>query len=225
VFLEQRDFLTSAEVARLTALAREIPFVDERLSKPHPVTKTNLQPDAGDSNHAEASRIVFEAFARSRPFQDFAFPKTVAPPLLSRYEPGMKYGPHADMAFMVVMRDDSPVSMRSDLSATVFLNDPRSYQGGELVLHIGTRPVAIKGLPGEAFVYPSTLLHEVRPVKSGERLVAITFVESLVPDERLRNTLFELKDVAALEGLKMDWVSRVRMAVALENLKRLWSQP
>ena len=225
MFLEQRDFLNPAEVTRLTALAGEIPFADERFSNPHHVTRTNLQADAGDGHHTEASRIVLEAFTRSRPFQDFAMPKNVAPPLLSCYEPGMKYGPHADMAFMVVMRDGSPVRMRSDLSATVFLNDPRSYEGGELVLHIGTRPVAIKGLPGEAFVYPSTLLHEVRPVKSGERLVAITFVESLIPDERFRNTLFELKDVAALEGLKMDWVSRVRVAVALENLKRLWSQP
>jgi PKHD-type hydroxylase len=123
------------------------------------------------------------------------------------------------------MLDGVPIRMRSDLSATVFLNDPKSYEGGELVLHIGTRPVAIKGQPGEAFVYPSTLLHEVRPVISGQRLVAITFVQSLVPDERNRNILFELRDVAALEGLKMDWVSRVRMGVALENLMRLWSLP
>jgi PKHD-type hydroxylase len=225
VFLEQRDFLTPDEVARLTALSREIPFMDGRLSNPHNVTKTNLQADIGDGRHAEASRIVSDAFARSRPFQDFAMPKLVAPPMLARYEPGMKYGPHADTAFMSVMLGDSPARMRSDLSATVFLNDPRTYDGGELILHIGTRPVAIKGAPGEAFVYPSTLLHEVRPVKSGQRLVAITFVESLVPDERLRNMLYELKEVAALEGLKMDWVSRVRMSVVLENLTRLWSQP
>lgn len=225
MFLEQRDFLTPDEVARLTALSREIPFMDGRLSNPHNVTKTNLQADIGDGRHAEASRIVSDAFARSRPFQDFAMPKLVAPPMLARYEPGMKYGPHADTAFMSVMLGDSPARMRSDLSATVFLNDPRTYDGGELILHIGTRPVAIKGAPGEAFVYPSTLLHEVRPVKSGQRLVAITFVESLVPDERLRNMLYELKEVAALEGLKMDWVSRVRMSVVLENLTRLWSQP
>jgi PKHD-type hydroxylase len=68
-------------------------------------------------------------------------------------------------------------------------------------------------------------LHEVRPVTKGQRLVAITFIESLVPDEGNRNALFELKDVWALESLKMDWVSKVRMAVVLENLTRLWSQP
>lgn len=223
--MEQRDFLTPAELARLTALSREMPFVDGRVSNPHNITKTNLQADITDPRHAEASRIVFDAFTRSRPFQDFAMPKRVAPPLVSRYEAGMKYGAHADVAFMKVIEDGAMAQMRSDLSATVFLADPRSYEGGELVLHLGTRPVVIKGQAGEAFVYPSTLLHEVRPVTAGQRLVAITFIESLVPDERNRNMLFELKDVASLEGLKMDWVSRIRMAVVLENLTRLWSLP
>jgi PKHD-type hydroxylase len=164
------------------------------------------------------------AFARSRAFQDFAMPRKIAPPLLARYEPGMKYGAHADVAFMNVILDGVVTPLRSDISCTVFLNDPASYVGGELVLHIGTRPVMIKGVPGEAFVYPSTLLHEVRPVTQGQRLVSITFIESLVPDERERTALFELKDVLSLEGLKMDWVSRVRMEVALNNLTRLWSR-
>lgn len=224
MFLEHPDFLTPAEVARLVQLAREIPFVDGRQSNPHNITKVNLQADTADGRHEESSRIVLDAFTRSRPFQDFAMPRKVAPPLLSRYEVGMKYGPHSDVAFMTLMTQGKMMALRSDLSATVFLSDPRSYEGGELVLHVGTRPVPVKGAPGEAFVYPSTFLHEVRPVKSGQRLVSITFIESLVPDQQDRNTLFELKDVLALEGLKMDWLSRVRMSVALENLTRRWSQ-
>jgi PKHD-type hydroxylase len=225
VFLEQRDFLTPPEVARLIQLSKDLRFVDGRLSNPHNVTKSNLQADMSDPRYAESTKIVMDAFNRSRPFQDFAMPKKVAPPLLARYEPGMKYGPHADVAYMTILQDDAPVRLRSDLSCTVFLNDPATYGGGELVLHIGTKPVPVKGAPGEAFVYPSTLLHEVRPVTSGQRLVSITFIESLVPDERERNALFELKDVLSLEGLKMDWVSRVRMEVALNNLTRLWSKP
>jgi PKHD-type hydroxylase len=224
LFLEHPAFLNPAEVARLVQLSREIPFVDGRQSNPHNVTKVNMQADQTDDRYLESSRIVSDAFARSRPFQDFAIPKTVAPPLLSRYEAGMKYGPHADVAFMTVMLDGKVTPIRSDLSATVFLSEPRSYEGGELVLHIGTRPVPIKGAPGEAFIYPSTMLHEVRPVKSGQRLVSITFIESHVPDQQDRNTLFELKDVLSLEGLKMDWLNRVRMSVALENLTRQWSR-
>jgi PKHD-type hydroxylase len=224
MFLEQPDFLNPAEVARLTQLAASIKFVDGRVSNPHNTAKSNLQADVTDAGHAEASALVLAAFARSRPFQDFAMPRKIAPPLLSRYEPGMKYGPHADVAFMSAQQDGGVVHFRSDLSCTIFLGDPRSYEGGELLLHIGTRPVPIKGKPGEAFVYPSTLLHEVRPVTAGQRLCAITFIESLVPDETDRNTLFELKDVLSLEGLKMDWVSRVRMEVAVQNLTRRWAR-
>lgn len=227
MFLEIRNFLQPPEIARLTALARELRFVEGRLSNPHNVTKDNLQADLTDLRYAESSRIVMDAFTRSREFRDFAMPRKVAPPLLAKYEPGMKYGAHADTAFMTVPMGPAGgmLQLRSDLSCTVFLNDPAAYEGGELVLHIGTRPIPVKGQPGEAFVYPSTTLHEVRPVRAGQRLVSITFIESQVPNETHRNTLFELKEVLSLEGLKMDWISRVRMEVVIQNLTRAWSQP
>ncbi|MGH6829339.1 MAG: Fe2+-dependent dioxygenase [Rhizomicrobium sp.] len=225
MFQELRGFLNPAEVSRLTRLAGELPFIEGRLSNPNNVTKVNLQADRRDPRYAESAQIVLDAFQRSRPFRDFAFPKMIAPPLLSRYEAGMKYGAHADVAFMNITGPQGSFQMRSDLSCTVFLNDPKSYDGGELLLHVGTLPTPIKGQPGEAFVYPSTLLHEVRPVTAGVRLVSISFIESLVPDERERNLLFEIQDVLALEGLKMDWPSRVRMEVVANNLTRMWSRP
>src|SRR6185437_14260776 len=197
MFQELRGFLTPAEVARLTQLAGELSFLEGRLSNPNNLTKVNLQADRRDPRYAESAQIVLDAFQRSRPFRDFAFPKVIAPPLLSRYEPGMKYGAHADVAYMTIAGPQTSFQLRSDLSCTVFLNDPRSYGGGELVLHVGTLPIPIKGQPGEAFVYPSTLLHEVRPVTKGARLVSITFIESLIPDERERNLLFEIQDVLA----------------------------
>ena len=76
MFLEQPDLLNPAEVAQLTQLAASIKFVDGRVSNPHNVTKTNLQGDISDSRHAEASATVLAALARSRPFQDFAMPRT-----------------------------------------------------------------------------------------------------------------------------------------------------
>ena len=224
MFQEIRDLLTPAEIARLVQLSRELPFVEGRLSNPNNISKVNLQSDQSDPRYPEAAKIVVDAFQRCRPFRDFAYPKRIAPPLLSRYEPGMKYGPHADTSFMTIGGPE-PYRMRSDLSCTIFLNDPASYQGGELVLHIGTLPVVIKGAPGEAFVYPSTMVHEVRPVTSGTRLVSITFIESLIPEERQRTVLYELQEVLALEGLKMDYVSRVRMEVVIHNLIRQWSVP
>ena len=225
MYLQLRDFLAPHEVARMREIARVMPFVEGRASNPHNITKSNLQADVRDAGHAEVSRMGLAAFARSREFQDFALPKKIAPPLLARYEPGMKYGPHADLAFMRMDTEAGLTRLRSDLSCTVFLNDPESYDGGELVLHLGTHPVAIKAMPGEAFVYPSTTLHEVSPVRSGQRLVMITFIESLIPDEQERNTVVELKEVLALEGLRMDWNSRVRMEVVIQNLTRQWAQP
>jgi PKHD-type hydroxylase len=114
--------------------------------------------------------------------------------------------------------------LHSDLSATAFISDPTSYQGGELVIHLGTRPVAMKGAPGDLIVYPSTMLHEVRPVRSGTRLVSITFIESWISDEHQRTQLYELNEVAALEGLTMKWENRIRLEVVRQNLMRMWSK-
>jgi PKHD-type hydroxylase len=219
MFLEINDFLKADEVARLRDIATRVTFVDGRVSNPHNQAKKNLQASESDPLQAESARIVGEAFARSGPFRDFAFPAHVAPPLLARYEVGMTYGAHADTSHM---RFGNAVH-RSDLSATVWLNPPQSYEGGELVVHLGTRPVVIKGEPGSVIVYPSTQLHEVTPVRRGQRLVAITFIESMIPDEFLRTQLYELSEVAALEGLKMDWSNRVRLEAVKNNLLRLWT--
>jgi len=140
--------------------------------------------------------------------------------LLARYEVGMAYGAHADVSHM---RFGNEVH-RSDLSATVWLNDPASYDGGELVIYLGAKPVVIKGEAGSLIVYPSTQLHEVAPVRRGQRLVSITFIESLIPDEFQRTQLYELSEVAALEGLKMEWNNRVRLEAVKNNLLRLFSR-
>ncbi len=220
MILELKDFLKPAEVVDLIGLSQTLHFVNGRLSNPSNLTKDNLQADLADPRAAQSSKIVADAFARSEPFHDFAFPKRVAAPLLCRYEPGHKYGAHADAAHLTI----EGRRMQSDLSATVFIADPGSYQGGELVIHLGTRPVVFKGAPGEVVVYPSTTLHDVRPVRAGARLVSITFIESHVPDERHRNDIFELYEIAALEGAKMDWQNRVRLDVVRQNLLRRWSR-
>ena len=221
VFLKIENLLTALEAARLAALSREIRFVDGRASKPANTTKDNLQADDADPKYAESVQIVSAAFARSREFVDFAMPRHVAPPLLCRYEPGMRYGGHADSALIQVGNS----SIRSDLSCTVFISDPRSYEGGELSIEIGSVAIPFKGSPGEAIVYPSTTLHEVMPVRSGQRLVSITFIESHIADEHRRTQVYELNEIAALEGLSMKWESRVRLDVVRQNLIRMWSTP
>jgi PKHD-type hydroxylase len=220
MFLEVKNLLTESEVARLVALSQGMRFVDGRASNTGFSQKQNLQADTGDAAYAESVKIVSDAFNRSREFRDFAFPRRFAPPLLARYEPGMKYGPHADAAFIPL--PGGP--LRSDLSCTVFLNDPRSYEGGELVIHLGVRALPLKAAPGSAILYPSTTLHEVAPVRSGQRLVSLTFIESEIPDEQERTMLFELGEISALEGNNMNGVTRMRLEVVRQNLTRKWSR-
>jgi PKHD-type hydroxylase len=81
----------------------------------------------------------------------------------------------------------------------------------------------MKGAAGDAILYPSTTLHEVVPVHAGERLVSITFIESYIADEHQRAQVYELNEIAALEGLTMKWESRVRLDVVRQNLMRMWS--
>ncbi len=221
MFLEIKNLLTEAEVARLVALSQGMKFVDGRASNSGFDQKQNLQADTGGAAYAESVKTVSDAFMRSREFRDFALPRRFAPPLLARYEPGMKYGPHADAAFLPA--PDGP-PLRSDLSCTVFLSDPRSYEGGELVIHLGVRALPLKAGAGSAILYPSTTLHEVAPVRSGQRLVSLTFIESQIPDEQERAMLFELGELSALEGNSMNWVSRMRLEVVRQNLTRKWSR-
>lgn len=219
MYQELRAVLKPDEVARLNALARTVKFVDGRQSNPDNETKNNLQADPADPGYGESSQIVLAALMRNSMFRDLALPLRVAPPLLARYEPGMHYGVHADAAHMRVQGG----MLRSDLSCTVFIADPTSYEGGELTIHLGTRALPFKGAPGDAILYPSTTLHEVRPVTRGARLVSITFIESLIADEKKRDAIYELSEVTALEGLNMRWENRVRLETVRQNLIRMWS--
>ena len=219
MFLKIKNLLNSEECERLVTLASELKFVDGRVSNPANVSKQNLQADPADPKYAESVRIVTTALARSREFAGFALPKRIAPPLLCRYEPGMMYGAHADAAIIQLTN----TKVRSDLSCSVFIAEPSSYEGGELALILGNQTLAFKGAPGEAIVYPSTLWHEVVPVRSGQRLVSITFIESHVADQHQRMQVYELNEIAALEGMGMNPESRVRLDVVRQNLLRMWS--
>lgn len=219
MILEIPDLLTEAEIAALRELAAKTTFIDGRASNAGFSEKQNLQADPKDQTSAEASKLVTAALMRSRLFKDFAFPKRVLPPLLARYTSGMKYGAHADAALLATPQGP----LRSDISSTAFLSDPDSYEGGELVLHLGARSVPIKLPAGGAVIYPSTTLHEVAPVRSGERLVAITFIESFIAEEADRDILFELGEVSALEGDNMHWANRMRLEIVRQNLTRRWA--
>jgi PKHD-type hydroxylase len=211
------QLLTADEVKTCRRIAATAPFVDGRITNPHNKAKQNQQLHEPKA-YQESSQLLMRAFGRSEEFRECAFPVMIAPPLITRYHPGMQYGLHGDAAFIQL----PGATIRSDLSCTIFLNDPDSYEGGSLRIRLGDSDLRFKLKAGEAIVYPSDTLHEVEPVTKGERLVAITFIQSRVPDPTRRNLLFELNEVAALEGLKMEQESFSRLQLIQANLLRLW---
>ncbi len=219
IFIEIENILSPQELARLDQIGAAAKFIDGRISNPHNQTKYNLQIDTTTDLYRESTSILGQALLRSEEVRNFAFIHRFAPPLMCRYKPDMKYGKHPDNAYLPMQ----PAPLRSDISCTVFIADPASYDGGELAIHLGSRPITIKGQRGAAVLYPSTTIHEVQPVTRGERLVAITFMESQICDEKKRDLLYTLNEVAALEGLKMEWDNRVRLEHVRHSLHRMWS--
>jgi PKHD-type hydroxylase len=211
--------LTDAEVAECRKIAANAPFVDGRITNPHNKTKINEQLHDAQA-YQKSSQLLLNAFGRSEEFREFAFPVAIAPPLITRYHPGMRYGAHADAAFINL----GNTQIRSDLSCTIFLNEPKDYEGGELHIRLGDADIKFKLQPGEAIIYPSDTLHQVVPVTKGERLVAITFIQSRVQDPFQRSMLFELNEVAALEGLKMSQDNFSRLQLVQANLLRYWGE-
>ena len=221
MFLEAPDLLTPGELNRLSEIARTRPFIDGRVTNPHSKVKANLQLDYGDPAYAESSRMLVEALQRNETFRNAAFPKAMAPPMLTRYRHGHAYGLHSDAAFLPL--GERP--LRSDLSCTIFVSPPDAYEGGELTVQLGTQRVRLRGAAGAAVIYPSNTLHEVTPVTAGERVVGLTFIESRIADTERRSLLYELNEVAALEGLAMSWDNFSRLQHVQMGLLRLWADP
>jgi PKHD-type hydroxylase len=182
------NVLTADELDLINARLATAEFVDGKSTAGwHArLVKHNLQLDSGAAITLELKSLVLQALQRNGLFQMAVRPKVIRSPLFSRYEVGMSYGSHVDNALM-----GDPV-MRSDISITLFLNPSHAYEGGELVLETPQGEEAIKLEAGAMVVYPSSTLHRVEPVTQGVRLVAITWIQSLVRDAHDREILFDL---------------------------------
>jgi PKHD-type hydroxylase len=220
MFLLVKNVLTQTEIGQVLQLAQGLKFVDGRSTNVHNEAKHNLQLDMTQPNAVKLSQIAAAAVGRNEEIKNFAFPRRIAQPLLSRYEPGMTYGEHADSPFLQL--PGGP--LRSDVSGTLFLEDPASYKGGELVIHLGSEKIAVKGEPGAMIIYPSTTIHEVAPVTEGHRLAFFTFIESQIPDEAERELLHLVYEVHALEGFNIKPENRTRLQYVASRLHRMWSR-
>lgn len=210
--------LTLQEIEECRNIAASAPFVDGRITNPHNVAKQNEQLH-DQAAYEKSAQLLHAALIRSEELRNFTFPVKIAPPLITRYQPGMKYGLHADVAFIQLA---GGAGLRSDLSCTIFLNEPETYEGGALHIRLGDGDLRFKLRPGEAIIYPSDTLHQVEPVTKGERLVAITFMQSRIQDPFRRNLVFSLNEVAALEGLTMKPENFTMLQLIQSQLLRYW---
>jgi PKHD-type hydroxylase len=180
---------------------------------------------AEDSKLAhELGDVILAALERNPLFISSTLPNRVYPPMFNRYEGGMAFGDHIDNA--VRLLPGSGLKIRTDVSATLFLSEPETYDGGELVVQdtYGTHKVKLPA--GDLIVYPSSSLHRVMPVTRGERLASFFWVQSLVRDDGQRTILFEMDQaIQRLRASGADELACTQLTGCYHNLLRQWSEP
>jgi len=185
--------------------------------------KSNLQLRVNDPAAVNAGQTILRALSGNARFISFALPLKILPPMFNRYQGGGEYGFHIDNAIRV-----DPASgqrIRTDVSTTIFLNDPDDYDGGELIINDTYGVERVKLPAGHAVVYPGTSLHRVSPVTRGHRLASFFWTQSMVADDAQRGLLFDLDSTIqrlAAQPENADAISR--LTGTYHNLIRMWAQ-
>lgn len=216
--------LTESQIARGRALLEQAKWLDGRATAGHlsARAKHNLQVAEGTPEARELGEAVVTALERTPLFMSAALPLRVFPPLFNRYEPGMTFGAHVDNAIRQVA--GSPLRVRTDLSATLFLSAPEEYDGGDLVVDDTYGAHSVKLPAGDLILYPATSLHRVQPVTRGVRLASIFWVQSMVRDDGERGLLFDLDmAIGQVSEAQPDHPGVVALTSCYHNLLRRWA--
>jgi PKHD-type hydroxylase len=217
-------FLSASELAHFRKTLDGASWQDGALSAGRLAAplKANLQLD--DSGVAARSLVnTLNAKLSQHPlFISAALPDKIYPPKFNCYQSSGYYGQHIDSA---IMRCADGSSLRSDLSATLFLSQAQDYEGGELCVEIGGCLQEIKLDAGDMIIYPANCLHEVKPVPKGQRLAAFFWVQSLIRNHQRRQQLFELDQSIQALTIKLgsDDEEVRRLSALYHNLLREWA--
>ena len=217
--------LTSEQVAHARHRLDEAEWVDGRLTAgPQSArAKQNMQLAHDAPQAREIGDTIVAALQRSPLFMAAALPLKVFPPLFNRYSGGDAFGNHVDNAIRQV--PGSPHRIRTDLSATLFFEDPDGYDGGELVVEDTYGSHRVKLPAGDLVLYPSTSLHHVTPVTRGARICSFFWIQSLIRDDGRRALLFDMD--TAIQRLARDvpdHPSTIQLTGVYHNLLRQWSE-
>ena len=213
------DVLTPEQVDQLRSAMNAAEFVDGKTTAGFRAkrVKNNEQLGRNLPNREEMDRVVIDGLRKNADFQRVAMPRIIQRPLFSRYREGMEYGLHVDDATM------GANSVRTDVSVTVFLSQPWDYEGGELEMHSPFGIEQVKYPAGSAVVYPSSTLHRVLPVTRGERLAAVTWVQSKIRDAARRELLADLDRVRRRLSEATPDAGETDLAFKIyANLLRMW---
>lgn len=190
--------------------------------------KNNLQVKRDAEAMQKCGPLMLEALRRNGTFYSAALPHRVHGPIFNRYDVGMTYGLHVDNAIMGEGTANSVMgagnSMRTDVSATLFLSALDQYDGGELVIQENYGDKRIKLPPGSMVLYSSTSAHRVEPVTRGTRLAAIFWIQSMVRDEPKREILFDLSQVLAALRDRAGHAEMMALTAVYHNLLRIWAE-
>ena len=186
------NMLSAEEVALYRQVLKELPWQNGKSTAMGMAAsvKQNNQADPADKRVQQLSNEVLARIGSTPKLVSAALPQRIFPPVFNRYQQTETYGFHVDAAVMRI--PNSPDVLRSDVSMTLFFSEPEEYEGGELVIATEFGEQKVKLPAGSAVVYPSSSLHKVTAVTKGERLAAITWMQSMVADISLRKTLFDL---------------------------------
>jgi len=217
--------LSSDELAHFRRVMDGAPWVDGNATSGHQSAqaKYNEQLPEEGPHARELGELVLRALARNSLFFSAALPKQVFPPLFNRYGPGMTFGNHIDTA--VRTHPVQPVRVRADLSATLFLVDPESYDGGELLIDdtFGTHTAKLPA--GDMVLYPASSLHRVTPITRGVRVASFMWMQSMVREDAKRALLFDLDmTVIKLRQAQANESELVSLTGVYHNLMRMWAE-
>ena len=219
------DLLDAAGVATVRGLIDAGEWQDGNATSGHQsaLAKRNEQLPEDSAAAREAGALVLDALAASALFVAAALPLKVFPPLFNRYAGGQDFGLHVDSA--VRIRRDSDFRLRADLSATLFLEDPAAYDGGELVIEDRFGPQSVKLPAGHMVLYPASSLHKVMPVTRGARIASFFWVQSMVRDDEGRRLLFDLDQgvQGAAAAMGQGDAAVVALTGVYHNLLRRWA--
>lgn len=186
--------------------------------------KQNHQLPENSTVARELGDVILAALERNPLFISAVLPAQVYPPMFNRYAGGQHFGNHVDNAIRLLPGTGQKI--RTDVSATLFLSEPENYDGGELLIEDTYGVQAVKLPAGHMVIYPSTSLHRVNPVTSGERLASFFWVQSLVRDDAQRALLFDIDSaIQKLHQTDGDAQAILHLTGSYHNLLRMWSNP